>query len=92
VLPAAPRYRTVRLRRKLDILKPTTSRCFYAAGGDAMGDEYQWTQEEARALTDAGYMPLKVYLELCAEYGWKPKPDGNPAETPKRDKAAEGGR
>jgi hypothetical protein len=22
-----------------------------------MGGDYQWTQEDARALTDAGYMP-----------------------------------
>jgi hypothetical protein len=54
-----------------------------------MADEYHWKQEDARALVDAGYMPLAEYLRLCGEYGWKPKTDGNPAEKQKRDAAAE---
>lgn len=28
------------------------------------------SQEEARALCDAGYMPLRVYIELCERKGW----------------------
>lgn len=56
-----------------------------------MGDKNHWKQEDARALADAGYMPLEEYLRLCKEYGWKPKTDDNPAEKQKRDEAAEGG-
>ena len=56
-----------------------------------MGDEYHGNQEDARALADAGYMPLKEYLRLCQEYGWKPKTD-NPAEMSKRGAAPEGGK
>jgi hypothetical protein len=29
------------------------------------------TQEMARALTEAGYMPLADYLRLCRENGWE---------------------
>jgi hypothetical protein len=29
------------------------------------------TQDEARALTDAGYMTVAEYLRLCRENGWK---------------------
>lgn len=29
------------------------------------------TQAEARALTEAGYMPLSEYLRLCKENGWE---------------------
>ena len=29
------------------------------------------SQDSARALTDAGYMPLPEYLRLCQENGWK---------------------
>lgn len=28
------------------------------------------TREMARALADAGYMPLAAYLELCRKHGW----------------------
>lgn len=28
------------------------------------------TREIARALADAGYMPLPEYLRLCRENGW----------------------
>lgn len=34
------------------------------------------THEVARALCDAGYMPLSEYLRLCEEYGWSAKPAG----------------
>ena len=30
------------------------------------------TQDMARALTEAGYMPASEYLRLCQENGWKP--------------------
>ncbi len=35
------------------------------------------TQEDARALCDAGYMPLDAYLELCRERGWKAEQGAN---------------
>ena len=28
------------------------------------------THPEARALTEAGYMPLREYLEMCEREGW----------------------
>lgn len=31
------------------------------------------TQEMARALTEAGYMPLPEYIRLCEENGWVTK-------------------
>lgn len=31
-------------------------------------------QGSARALTDAGYMPLSHYLELAAKRGWQASP------------------
>lgn len=36
-----------------------------------MPDDYELDQESARALVDAGYMPLSEYLELCRERGWE---------------------
>jgi hypothetical protein len=49
-----------------------------------MTGDYELDQESARALVDAGYMPLSEYLELCKRNGWQPKvPDGKPDE-PKR--------
>jgi hypothetical protein len=29
-------------------------------------------QEDARALVDAGFMPLDHYLALASRYGWRP--------------------
>lgn len=29
------------------------------------------TQDVARALVEAGYMPLEDYLRLCRERGWQ---------------------
>ena len=30
------------------------------------------TQDFARALVEAGYMPLTHYLDLCSQHGWTP--------------------
>jgi len=35
-----------------------------------MADDYELDQESARALVDAGYMPLSEYLDLCKQNGW----------------------
>lgn len=32
------------------------------------------THATARALCEAGYMPLPVYLEMCRENGWVTSP------------------
>ena len=32
------------------------------------------SQAEARALVDAGYMPLSEYQRLCELNGWHPQP------------------
>jgi len=42
-------------------------------------------QASARALTEAGYMPLAEYLWLCEQNGWKPDPrlDATPPEQPR---------
>jgi hypothetical protein len=52
-----------------------------------MANEYRWNQEDARAATEAGYMPLKEYLELCSENGWHPKTSNSPPPPPDQTKA-----
>jgi hypothetical protein len=42
-----------------------------------MADQYRWNQEDARAATEAGYMPLEEYLRLCEENCWHPKTDNS---------------
>jgi hypothetical protein len=46
-----------------------------------MADDFELTQEWARALVDAGYLSLEEYLELCRRNGWDSKA---PAERPRR--------
>jgi hypothetical protein len=69
-----------------------------------MTGDYEIDQESARALVDAGYMPLAEYLELCKQNGWtslvpaeqeKPKrqaisPPPRPASAPTRQCAPAG--
>ena len=45
-----------------------------------MADDQELDQEAARALVDAGYMPLEEYLELCRKNGWQPQVPENPSE------------
>jgi hypothetical protein len=35
-----------------------------------MTGDYKLDQESARAMVDAGYMPLSEYLDLCKQNGW----------------------
>jgi hypothetical protein len=52
-----------------------------------MANEYRWNQDDARAVTEAGYMPLEEYLRLCKENNWRPKPDNSGPPSPDRAKA-----
>jgi hypothetical protein len=53
-----------------------------------MADDYRWKHEDARALTEAGYMPLEEYLRLCRESGWLQKTDNLTPVPPDRTAAS----
>lgn len=65
------RLRVVILQREVERGRPLTAAEQVANfGGMIQPMTTPPTQDEARALADAGYMPVETYIRMCRERGW----------------------